>query len=248
VYGFSLGPSLAELHLPDRLGVLRANAPMLAVAGLIALTAVVSAVRGLRGRQWLAVVWIMVPLAGVILLAVRNVKPFNVRYVATVLPFLLALIAHGAVRLRRPWNLALGQAALVVFLISLTQYYFDARYAKAEVRGAVAHIAARGERDLPILAPNVGPVVKFYDRGMHDVLGCGNEAALTTAADADALLARQLAGRQGAWVVSSHAWFLDPHDLLPAALERCGTLTRDWDGPGVVVARWRRTPPDKVGP
>ena len=140
---------------------------------------------------------------------------------------LLALLAHGAVRLRRPWNLALGQALLVVFLISLTHYYFDARYAKAEVRGAVAHIAARGERDLPILAPNVGPVVRFYDRGAHEVLGCGNEATLDDAPpQADALVARQLAGRPAAWVVSSHTWYLDPHDLLPAALGAAGHACR----------------------
>jgi len=248
VYGFSFGPSLLELHLPDRLTVVRENVPELAAAGLIALIAVLSALRGLRRRQWLVVAWILVPLAGVILLAVRNVKPFNVRYVAPVLPFVLALIASGAVRLRRPWNLALAQALLLVFLISLTQYYFDDRYAKAEVCGAVAHIAARGERDLPILAPNVGAVVKFYDRGAHEVLGCGNEPTLETAADADALLVRQLAGRQAAWVVSSYTWNLDPHDLLPAALARQGALIRTHEGPGVAVDLWRRSSPVKEGP
>jgi 4-amino-4-deoxy-L-arabinose transferase-like glycosyltransferase len=248
VYGFSFGPSLLDLHLPDRLTMIRNNAPELAAAGMIALVAVFSALRGLRGRQWLAIAWILVPLAGVILLAVRNVKPYNVRYVAPVLPFVLALIAYGAVRLRRPWNLALAQALLLVFLLSLTHYYFDDRYAKAEVRGAVAHIAARGERDLPILAPNVGPVVKFYDGGLHDVLGCGNEPTIETAAEADALLARQLEGRQAAWVVSSHTWHLDPQDLLPAALARQGTLIRTHEGPGVAVDLWRRSSPVKEGP
>ncbi len=248
VYGFSFGPSLADLHLPDRLAVVRANAPELAVAGVIAVVAAVSALRGLRGRQWQVVVWILVPLAGVVLLAVRNVKPYNVRYVAPILPFLLALLAHGAVRLRRPWQLALPQALLVVFLISLTHYYFDVRYAKADVRGAVAHIAARGQRDLPILAPNVGPVVKFYDAGAHEVLGCGNEPAVATAAEADALVDRQLADRDAAWVVSSHTWHLDPRDLLPAALARRGTLLRTHEGPGVVVDLWRRSPPVKEGP
>jgi acyl-homoserine lactone acylase PvdQ len=150
--------------------------------------------------------------------------------------------------LRRPWNLALAQALLLVFLLSLTHYYFDDRYAKAEVRGAVAHIAARGERDLPILAPNVGPVVKFYDGGLHDVLGCGNEPTIETAAEADALLARQLEGRQAAWVVSSHTWHLDPQDLLPAALARQGTLIRTHEGPGVAVDLWRRSSPVKEGP
>jgi len=227
--------------------VLRADAPELAVAGLIALVAVAAAVRGVRGRQWSVVAWILVPVAGVILLAVRNVKPYNVRYVAPAFPFVVAMIAYGAVRVRRPWNLALSQALLVVFLISLTHYYFDARYVKADVRGAVAHIAARGEPDLPVLAPNVGSVVKFYDRGAHEVLGCGNEPTIATAADADALLARQLAGRSAAWVVSSHTWHLDPNDLLPAALARQGTLLRTHEGPGVAVDLWRRSSPSKEG-
>lgn len=248
LYGFSLGPSLADLHLPDRLAVLRANLPLLLAAGAIAGLALLAGLRGLRGRQWHLLVWILVPLAGVILLAARNVKPFNVRYVAPALPFVLMLIAHGVVRWRRPWGLALGQAVLLMFLISLTHYYFDARYAKPDVRGAVAHIVSRGEPALPVLAPNVGPVVRFYAGSAYDVRGCGNEPAVVTATDADGLLARQLAGVASAWVVSAQTWHLDPHDLLPAALARQGTLLRTHEGPGVAIDLWRRTLPAKEDP
>lgn len=244
-YGFSLGPSLAELHQPDRLAILRHDAPVLLLAGAIAAVALLSGLRGLKGRERVVVVWILVPLAGVVLLAARNVKPFNVRYVAPVLPFVLALAAYGIIRLRRPWNLALGQAMLLMFVVSLTHYHFDSRYAKAEVRGAVAHIEARGEPHLPILAPNVGPVVRFYDDGNHEVLGCGDEPSLDDAAQADGLVARQLADRPSAWVVWSHTWHLDPHDLLPAALARQGTLQRTYEGPGVTVDLWRRSPGPK---
>jgi 4-amino-4-deoxy-L-arabinose transferase-like glycosyltransferase len=248
LFGFSLGPSLADLHLPDRLAVLREHLPLLLAAGVIAGLALLAGLRGLRGRQWQLLVWILVPLAGVVLLAVRNVKPFNVRYVAPALPFVLMLIAHGVVRWRRPWGLALGQAVLLMFLISLTHYYFDARYAKPDVRGAMAHIAARREPALPILAPNVGPVVRFYAGGAFDVRGCGNEPTIFRPADADSLLARQLATAPSAWVVSAQTWHLDPHHHLPAALARQGTLLRTHEGAGVAVDLWRRTPPAKEGP
>lgn len=244
-YGFSLGPSLAELHQPDRLAILRHDAPVILTAGVVAALALISGLRGLKGRERMVVVWILVPLAGVVLLAARNVKPFNVRYVAPVLPFVLTLTAHGIVRLRRPANLALGQALLLMFVVSLAHYHFDDRYAKADLRGAVAHIGARDEPSLPILAPNVAAVVRFYDDGAHAVIGCGDEPTVADAAQADGLIARQLAGRQAAWVVWSHTWHLDPHDQLPAALARQGTLQRTYEGPGVNVDLWRRSPPPK---
>ena len=239
--GFSLGPSLAELHEVDRLAVIRRHLPAILLGTVPVAVAMIAALGRLRRGRWVLLLWILIPLAGVVLLAVRNIKPYNVRYAAAALPWVLALAAAGAGSLRGHWRPVVSGLLCLVFAISLGGYYLSPRYAKADVRAAMASLEAREESG-PILVPTVGPVVRYYDRNDRAVLGCWDEATLTTVAEADALVARQLAGQEGAWVIWARSWYLDPQHLLPGALTRAGSLERTFDGDGVAVDRWRRRP------
>lgn len=240
LYGFTLGPSLAELHAPDRLAVLGEHVPVLAVAALAALVPLLFSLLQLGRRRWLLVLWLLIPVLGVVLLATRNVKPFNVRYLATIWPWLLLLLAAGAMRMAVwPRRLCVG-AVLALCLASLGGLFFMGDYAKADVRGAVAAMVTAGaEAGDPVLVPTVGPVVRRYFPAA-DVRGCWDEAPLADAAMADALVARQLAGRNDAWYIRARSWDLDPQGLLPAALSRAGSLERLYEGANVSVDRWRR--------
>ncbi len=241
-FGFSLGPSLAELHAPDRLAVLRQYAPIVAPAALVAGAAFTLGLFRLQRKRWALLLWIGIPVLAVTLLAVRNIKPFNVRYVAPAFPWILLVTAAGAARLRRPGNLALSVALCLLFVASLVGYYHNPRFAKPDIRGAVAAIAADDARHLPILAPSVTASVRFYAREGDDVLRCGREPTVKTIADAEALVQRQLGTHDAAWVVWAQTWYLDPHDHLPSALAACGRLDRVYSGPGVTVDLWQRQP------
>ena len=239
--GFSLGPSLAELHEADRLAVIRRHAPAIVLGTIPAAVAMVAALGRLRRGRWVLMLWILIPLAGVALLAVRNIKPYNVRYAAAALPWVLALAAAGAGGLRGYWRPLVSGLLCLVFLVSLGGYYLSPEYAKADVRAAMASLQGRQDAG-PILVPTVGPVVRYYGQGDRVVLGCWDESTVTTAAAADALVARQLAGHDGAWVIWARSWYLDPQHLLPGALTRAGSLERTFDGDGVAVDRWQRRP------
>ena len=243
--GFSLGPSLAELHEADRLAVIRRNVPAILLGTVPVAVTLLASLRRLDRGRWLVLVWILIPLAGVVLLAVRNIKPYNVRYAAAALPWVLVLAAAGAGSLRGRWRGVVSGMLCLVFVVSLGGYYLNTRYAKADVRAAVASIRDRdGDRDSeelrPILVPTVGPVVRYYSRGAWTVFGCWDEPTVTTAVAADALVARQLAGRDEAYVIWARSWYLDPHHLLPGALTRAGSLERTFAGAGVAVDLWRR--------
>ncbi len=243
-YGFSLGPALRELHL-DRLGAVREHAPVILVGAVVALAALLPLLRGWDRRRTLLLLWVVVPLVGVVLLAVRNVKPFNVRYVAAALPWLVTLVALGLARVGPRPRLFIGGAVALLFAASLVNLHADPRYAKADVRGAMVAMAAAGGPARPILAPAVGPVVRYHreQQGLATgpVLGCWDEATLRDAAMADALVARQLGGLEEAWVVWARSWYLDPGQRLPSALARAGRLERIHEGPGVALDLWRRT-------
>lgn len=100
-YGYSLGPSLRELHQPDRLAIMRAAWPWLLLGavpvGVGLLTGIVRAGK----KRGPLLVWILVPILILTFLAVRNVKPWNPRYVAMVFPWVLCLTAWGLAGLPR---------------------------------------------------------------------------------------------------------------------------------------------------
>jgi mannosyltransferase len=244
-YGFSLGPALSELQGLDRMEAVRRELPILIIGGLCATAAVVIGLFRLKRRQVFLLLWISIPLALVILLGIRNIKPFNVRYVATAFPWVLTLAALGVARSCRWVRLTLSSGLCVLFLISLNGYFTGERYAKEDIRGAVAAIAASPIPERPILAPTVAVVVRHYWRGESPVMGMYSEPLIKNNAMADATAKRQLEGLDEAWILWARSWHLDPGHRLPDAVAKHGRLERIHTGPGVAVDLWRRHHPVK---
>jgi len=247
IYGFTLGPSLRELHAGP-LAAVRDHVPVIALGSIVAALALLLALRRWDGARWdrrrtLLLLWIAIPVLGVVLLAVRNIKPFNVRYVATALPWLLVLMSIGLTAAGRRLRLAIGGALVLLLAASLLNLATDDRYAKADVRAMVAALLAAEAPPRPVLVPAVAPVVRYYGGdAAGPVDGLFDEPRITSPELADALVARQLAGHDAAWLVWARSWYLDPYHLLPGALARAGTLERIAEGPGAALDLWRRRP------
>ncbi len=240
VNGFTLGPSLAELHGAAPWAAVSAELPAILMGAVPVAVALLLAVRRLDRGRWAMLLWIAVPLAFAVLLAIRNIKPFNVRYVAAAQPWLLVLAAAGVGALRGRAQATLAAVLLGVSLWSTGAYFLDDRYAKEDIRGAVAAMHEHGGADLPVLAPGVGPVVRYYREDGGEVLGCWDEAVVTGRDTARDLVGRQLGRYDEAWVLSARAWHVDPSGHLPAALAEVGVMERVFTGPGVTLDRWRR--------
>lgn len=239
-FGFSLGPSLGELHDADRMTAVMQHAPLIGAAAVVVALPLLVSLSQMARRRWVVLLWIVVPVLGVVLLATRNIKPFNVRYLAPILPWLLVLTAAGLARLAVWPRRILAGAVVGLFLVSLAGYYWVDDYAKEDIRGAVAAMDEAGG-GLPVLAPTVGPVVRHYLADRVAVMGCWDEGLVTDDGRADELVARQLAGRDQAWYLRARGWDLDPDGRLPGALQRTGTLQRVYEGAGVTLDRWQRT-------
>jgi len=239
-FGSSLGPSLRELHAPDRLAVLGAWWPLLGAAA-VAVGALLLGALGRGGRRaWLLVVWLAVPVVLLGVLAVRNIKPWNPRYLAVALPWFLALIAVGAVRLPRRAGAAAAVLLCVLTLVSLAGYYVFDRYEKADLRGAHAWIDSRNHGREPVLVPTVTGVYRYYDRGRTGIIDTFAYGTLRTAGEADALVGERLGGNPAAWLVLAREWHLDPRGLLVPALQRTGHVTEGPRLAGVRILHWRR--------
>lgn len=241
-YGYSLGPSLAELHRPDRLALVQAALPLLAVAGLAVAVALVAGVgrRPDRARARL-LVFALVPVLVLLALALRNVKPWNPRYVSVVLPFAVLLAARGLVRLPRAAGAVTATVLLGLTVWSLGAARSDPRYFREDIREAVRVVAAAAAPGDPVLVPVVTGVYEYYDAGRRPLIDTYRRAPLDTPGDADAFCGEVLAGRERCWVVLARDWDFDPRGLLGDALGRIGNLRLVAQPAGARIYAWERS-------
>jgi mannosyltransferase len=242
LYGFSLGPSLRELHVLTPAALLDRHLILLLVAGLAGAGSLLAGLATLDRRRAALLLWIVVPVTAVTILAVRNVKPFNVRYLAVAVPWLLALAAAGVLALPRRLGPVVAVLILGLMAWSLGNHHFAARYAKADLRAAVAWVEARSTTaDEGVIVPANAPVHRFYSRGRTTLLGTGPVLATATPAAADSALAKALDGRERCWLIVARGWNWDPHGRLEGALARAGRSEEAAVFTGCRVLSWRRT-------
>ncbi len=212
--GFSLGPSLAELHWGPAAAI-RSHLPVLALAGLFLIGAlgsgfVVSGKR--RGVEWLLILVVVLGLAS--FLAIRNFKVYNVRYVSMVWPLLMLLVAWGAVKFPlAPLRRTLVLAIPIIFASSLAQHYWNEEYSKEDCRAAATRIESlAGADDLVLIAVLSEPFHHYY-------AGSSRTASLwpgESSAQISGKL-RELGDPGAIWLVSGREWeWGSREDLLGA--------------------------------
>jgi len=239
LFGYSLGPSLHELHLDRSVGMLVSHAPVL-LTGFLVLA--VAGVAGLRrafslGRGGLALCVVAVPLGLAIVLALRDVKVFQPRYVMVCLPVFFTVLAAGWAHGGRVVR-ASGAAALVLIGISLFHHYFDPAYAKEDSRAA-AHLILEKE------APGDSVVVIYAFRPFrHYFADTADGKArllhlhkrfLRTDDDLRRHVADARSGDGRVWLVLSRWWDVAPEARIRRIFEESLHEAGRWEFPGVKV-------------
>ncbi|MFT5234568.1 MAG: mannosyltransferase [Candidatus Krumholzibacteriia bacterium] len=237
-FGYSFGPSLRELHNPDRLGVLLSYWPLL-VAGAISVgLALAPLCKRLNRHQGALIMWVLVPVALLAILALRNIKPWNPRYIAVVLPWVILLTGIGLSRWRRRGGFIVSSVLVGLTMWSLVGYFNNDSYVKADIRSAVSEVAESGLNGEPVLVPSVTAVYKYYDRGAHPLISSYGLPPLANRAAAEVYVKKMLPKSGRTWVVLAREWYFDPYDLLVPALSQRGHLQTHMDVPGVRIYTW----------
>lgn len=238
-YGFSFGPTLEELHRPDRLELVRRYLPLLAAGALAA--AFPTLVGWWRSRRRLeTALWIAVPVVALVALRLLDVKTFTPRYLAVTAPFLLLAAGHGFSVLHG-WTVRVACAALLgLTLWSSASYHVDPRYAKDDVRAAAVWIANQDAAGEPVLVPVVTDLFRLYYRGRGDVRDFWGLEALGGREAATRALSERIGDADQAWLVLCRSGSLDPGHHLAAALDDLGDVVARKEFPGVTALRWRR--------
>lgn len=243
--GFTLGPSLRELHDVTSIGGVAAkHAPVVAwVALLFGGLVLLGIVRGARTHgRWPVletILYVVIPLAATLVLNWQNAKAFNVRYVLVGLPMYLALVAVGIDLLRPRARAVAGALVLATCAWSLWNHYADPRYAKEDVRAAVRAIDARIVPGECIFAPTVWQVVERYHATPAPVRFVFREPSGRLMQDE---LARLVVQCSGLWYVRARPWVDDADGRILSEIDARYVRKETLEFPGVSAIHFLRKP------
>ena len=244
--GFSLGPSVRELHSANRVRIAFGYSPLVlpilaAYTGLV-LNGGIRAWKDSPRMAMLLMVWVFLAV-GLLLLGSRVTgQPYNVRYVILALPPFLFLVAKGIGALPggRTSRVVAWTLLLVVSAISLRNYYFEPRYEREDYRSAVRRLRAEVEPgDLVLLSvPYTQDMLEYYDPGSVEVVAfpraeTGPGHLVPTEVGWQKELDEVTAGRERFWVLLSRTFHGSVGDRLVPYLDRRMRRVRDVERAGV---------------
>jgi len=237
VYGYSVGPSSAELHTLGPAAAFRAHGPVVLAALVLLVVAGLSGIAAfardrLRLRLLLSVA--IVPMAAVTLLAMLNIKVFNARYVAVMVPIVLVVLAAGIRRLPVPGAWVVGAGIVGLSLVGAANYYWEPDYWREDVRSAVRYIESAERDGDVVLVPVVTDVFDHYYGGETPRFllypgQCGSDAEVAGRIDAG------VEGHERLWLIRSRLWHADPDDRIDSYLGARHELLQTASFPGVAV-------------
>jgi mannosyltransferase len=220
--GFSVGPSVEELHISRDLASLIAHLPTLVPLALFFGFLFLFGIAQVWRQNLLGLIlpWLVFPIMGVLGISTITDVAYNVRYVCAAVPAYIFILAAGVTKLR---HRALQLSVLVVLVsvngVSLAQYYFNPRYAKADARGAARYLESAGDpRDVILLVGN-SAAFRHYYKGDLPVVGWGqaeNSSRETIRKNVESLTDRY----DRLWFVAIRPWEADPNSNVKLVLDQ----------------------------
>ena len=246
--GYSMGPSLRELHESTRMLFLSGHLRVVLFTAISFALPCVLGILSLRNKKkllWLLLIWLAVPLGIVSLFAVKNFKPFNPRYVMVAYPAYVLLLARG---LRWPDHAHLSRkllsgllAAMVLAstVLSLSNLYHSRHYWKDDFRSAGATLDGQlQERDVVFTEGTYEPLI-YYCRTpvtFHSLFPnlISDEAVLRD------FLREKSAGAHRVWLVTARLWDLDPERKVLRLFEQYFIMEKESNFEGVDLFLFRK--------
>jgi hypothetical protein len=241
--GYSLGPSVAELHDRGRTGVtLLAHWPaILLVAALFGVGFLVGLARARRycGRfSALPILLLVLPVLFPVLVTLMSRVTFNARYAIVSFPAYLMFLGIGLSSLRFHVMSRLLEGGIAALMVtSLVANYCDPVYAKADSRAAFHLIEARKRPGDCVLVIGVTEAFRHYEEGAL-------QSRWLDFRQRDRLRAAEEALREwsmecsGLWLVAGRTWEVDPFDVVDDLISKYFRLAEKGNLPGLRIVQY----------
>ena len=234
--GFSVGPSVSELHVSRGVSTLIDHAATIIVVAIVFGGLFLTGLRQLSQRRStgvLLVLWLVVPiLATFIATTVTTFAAYNVRYVAMAFPAFLLVLGAGVVSFGRPVQTVVMTVVLVIHAISLSNYYHIPRYAREDARSAARYLESVATPGEVILSVGSATALTYHYRGdlLIEHVNRGDDKSKII----DHL---QEVGRRRSrlWLVEIRRWETDPTGAVKSVLDNVAHLGEHRRFPGVEI-------------
>ena len=158
------------------------------------------------------------PILLVSLLAILNVKNFNVRYMAAAFPGYLVLLGAGLDFKRGIWRTLFLGLVIAISVWPLWNHYASPRYMKPDVRSAAAHVEQGLRPGDEILVYALTEPFTHYYRGAIAPSGLEHGRARNPEWVTEYVSGWKHAKRL--WLVDYRGWYLDRDGKLEAEFRR----------------------------
>lgn len=230
--GYSFGPDLRELHIVgSAIELMGPYWPHLTITALLfgglAVAGFVNSAK--RGTLALFLSVVTVTIACGTIVALLNIKVFNVRYLMTAFPVFIALCAYG-LPCHRIFRIALAAAVCAILLISDWNYHTVAQYARDDYKGAARIIDDR-EREGDLILATMADLFSYYYKGPNTV-----RFIIPLQEEQDGLRAsvlQYIEGHPRIWYLRNRNWYFDPEDAIVDVLSSGFHESKSWDLPGI---------------
>ena len=235
--GFSQGPSVYELHISRSLVSLRPHAPVLIGLGILFGGLFIVGFMALRHHPEAAkllILWLVVPVLGVLGISAVTDFAYNVRYVTMALPAYMLILASGITYFRRPVvQVSLLAVVLLSNGVSLANYYHNPRYAREDARSAVKYLTAAVQPGDLVLVVGPAWILRYYAQENLKLL------SLSALPKSGQPIIERVQALQKApnrlWLVEIRPWETDPTGKVKAALAKAYNLIEHKQLPGVDI-------------
>jgi len=217
--GFSMGPSLRELHLNQSLSVIKPY--LLEIVSLMIFYGTLFvlglwSIRKERPQFSLLLLILIVPIAGALILdrIIPNIS-YNVRYTGTALLAFLLFVANGIKWLTCLKPNILGKTLVVFAIITVTgfsvysysNYQFNKKYQKPDFRGAAAYINKKIMADDVVLCLINGWIINRYSQGGFECSGFPLNS-VNNKKELDEVMRKIVEKKKRLWLVLSDEWYM----------------------------------------
>ena len=234
--GYSLGPSLSELHMPDRMSIVLSHvAIIIPVILFLSFLFLFGCLRLWQTDRRLLVcigLWFFFPLISAVVGSIFTTHVFNVRYAIMAFPAFITLLAVGSNSFSERWQrLSIVAAVIVISVISCVNYYFDEKYHRDNNRAAAAMLSIHARNNDMIIssAAYTSSDLKYYYKGKYNVEIVGYPREMGRKKDAntqrgssyfnggnkvDVDFERMLEGKERFWLFLSRTYHSDPFGYI----------------------------------
>ncbi|MHB0998960.1 MAG: glycosyltransferase family 39 protein [Armatimonadota bacterium] len=220
--GYSLGPTVAELHYESAKQAIMSNLTSITIPMLIFGSVLILGIIDIRRRGiwqfWITLCILIIPAALAIALSIYPGIPLNARYILiSAVPFWI-ILALGIQRCLDGRYLKLLPAAMAVIVgLSLYNHYFDSRYTKQDIRSAAEIINKQGRPGDAVLVSSVelgGPFIYYFKRLDIPYHGYPSGKGFVDPANLPKDMNRLLNKKKRVCLVLGRTWSSDPEGIL----------------------------------